>query len=44
MIEESKAYESLWKEYYKTCNHICDACPFANECTHYEPTMSGMIE
>ena len=44
MIEEAKVYESLWKDYYKTCNHICDNCPFANECTHYEPTESGMVE
>ena len=43
-MSESDVYEQLWKEYYKTCNHKCDNCPFADECTHYEPTESGMLD
>lgn len=35
--------EELVDIWYKQCNHICDKCPFANECTHYEPTDSGML-
>ena len=42
-MNEADIYETLWKEYYKTCNHKCDNCPFSDECTHYEPTESGML-
>lgn len=36
--------EDLIDIYSKTCDHKCDNCPFADECTHYEPTESGMVE
>ena len=41
MIEDANRYESLLKDYYKTCNHQCDNCPFADEC---ESDKSGMLE
>lgn len=36
--------ENLAEVYYQQCDHICDKCPFSNECTHYESGMSGMID
>lgn len=43
-MNEAEVFEGILKEYYKNCNHQCDNCPFANECTHYEPTESGMVQ
>lgn len=35
--------EELIDIWYKQCDHKCDKCPFSSECTHYEPTESGMV-
>lgn len=43
-MNEAEVYESLLKDYHKNCDHKCDNCPFADECTHYEPSESGLVE